>query len=55
MKNDEFTRRDFMRNTSVIAAGTIAGALAGNTRAAEPVNTSKILNYNEKMHYRRLG
>jgi predicted aldo/keto reductase-like oxidoreductase len=55
MKKDEFTRRDFMRNTSVIAAGTITGALAGNTRAAEPVNTSKILNYNEKMHYRRLG
>jgi predicted aldo/keto reductase-like oxidoreductase len=55
MKKDEFTRRDFMRNTSVIAAGTLAGALARNTRAAEPVNTSKITNYNERMHYRRLG
>ena len=55
MKHEKFTRRDFMRNTSVVAAGAIAGALAGNTRAAEPVDTSKIMNYNEKMHYRRMG
>jgi len=55
MKNDELSRRDFMRNTSVIAAGTIAGALAGNTRAAGPVNTSKIMNFHEKMTYRRMG
>ena len=55
MKHEKFTRRDFMRNTSVIAAGTIAGALAGNTKAVGPVETSKIMNYNEKMHYRRMG
>jgi len=55
MKNDELSRRDFMRNTSVVAAGTIAGALAGNTRAAEPVQTSKIMNFHEKMTYRRMG
>ena len=51
----EFSRRDFMRNTSLAAAGTIAGALAGKAHAAEPVHTSKILNYNPKMHYRKLG
>ena len=55
MKNDELSRRDFTRNTSVVAAGTIAGALAGNTRAAGTVNTSKIMNYHEKMNYRRMG
>jgi len=55
MNNEKFSRRDFMRNTSVVAAGTIAGALAGNTKAAEPVNTSKIMNFHEKMHYRRMG
>jgi len=55
MKNDELSRRDFIRNTSVVAAGTIAGALAGNTRAAGPVNTSKIMNFHEKMNYRRMG
>ena len=43
MKNDELSRRDFMRNTSVVAAGTIVGALAGNTQAAGSVNTSKIM------------
>ena len=44
-----------MRDGSLIAAGTIAGALA---RQGQPVNqpdTSKILNYNPKMRYRRLG
>jgi len=56
MKNDRFSRRDFMRNTSLVAAGTIAGSLSGQGRAAvEPVHTSKILNFHPKMTYRRLG
>jgi aryl-alcohol dehydrogenase-like predicted oxidoreductase len=56
MNNDRFSRRDFMRNTSLAAAGTVAGALAsqGNA-AARPVDTSKILNFHEKMTYRRMG
>jgi predicted aldo/keto reductase-like oxidoreductase len=54
MKNDELSRRDFMRNTSLVAAGTIAGGLAGGGQA-EGAEKSKILNYNERMHYRRLG
>jgi predicted aldo/keto reductase-like oxidoreductase len=45
------------------AAGTVAGALAGKGQAetksccssAKPSFSSKILNYNQKMHYRRLG
>ena len=56
MNNDKLSRRDFMRNTSLMAAGTVAGALAGRTNAAVgPVHTSKITNYNQKMTYRRLG
>lgn len=56
MKDDELSRRDFMRNTSLVAAGTIAGALTGRAGGAvEPVHTSRILNYHEKMIYRRLG
>jgi len=55
MKNDKLSRRDFMRNTSVVAAGTIAGALAGKDQAAELVNKSKIMNFHEKMNYRRMG
>jgi len=54
MKKDGISRRDFMRTTSVAAAGTLAGALAGDGQAAMK-DTSKIINYNEKMHYRRLG
>lgn len=54
MKNDGISRRDFMRSGSVVAAGTIAGALASDGQAATK-DTSKIVNYNEKMHYRRLG
>jgi len=56
MNNDKLSRRDFMRNTSLMAAGTIAGALAGKGNAAtRPVHTSRILNFNQKMIYRRLG
>jgi aryl-alcohol dehydrogenase-like predicted oxidoreductase len=56
MKSDELSRRDFMRNTSLAAAGTVAGALVGKGQAAtKPVHTSRILNFHPKMTYRRLG
>jgi len=56
VKAPKFSRRDFMRDTSLAAAGTIAGALAGKGQAATgPVHTLKILNFHEKMTYRRLG
>ncbi len=56
MSIDQFSRRDFMRNTSIAAAGTVAGAIAGQGEAAtQPVHTSKILNFHSKMTYRRLG
>ncbi len=58
MEKQNISRRDFMRNTSLLAAGTVAGALGmqgcsdGTGKAPD---VSKILNYHEKMHYRRLG
>ena len=57
MKHEELSRRDFMRTTSLAAAGTVAGALAGQGCApsASKSQTSKILNFHEKMHYRKLG
>jgi len=56
MDNDKLSRRAFMRNTSLMAAGTVAGALAGKGHAAtKPVHTSEILNFHPKMIYRRLG
>jgi predicted aldo/keto reductase-like oxidoreductase len=54
MDKDKLSRRDFMRNTSLAAAGTIAGAFADKGRAGI-VHTSKILNFHPKMTYRRLG
>ncbi|HUS73545.1 MAG TPA: aldo/keto reductase [Sedimentisphaerales bacterium] len=64
MNNEKLSRRTFMRGTSLAAAGAIAGALAGNgctssktpkSTDASKIDTSKILNYNPKMGYRRLG
>ena len=38
MKNDKLSRREFMHNTSLVAAGSIAGALGGKGQtAAKPV------------------
>lgn len=64
MNKNKFSRRTFIRNASLAAAGTMAGALAGSgctssdkTFADNPLNTnpSEILNYNPQMGYRRLG
>ncbi len=65
MGKDKLSRRAFMRNTSLMAAGTVAGALAGKGQAETksccsapgpaPSSSASILNYNQKMHYRRLG
>jgi len=64
MNTDRLSRRTFIRNTSLAAAGTIAGSFAERASAANKtdnsareleVDTSKILNYNPKMGYRRLG
>ena len=59
MEKEKLSRRSFIRNTSLAAAGSIAGALAGKGQAKDnkdkPIDTSKILNYNPKMGYRRLG
>ena len=50
MGDKEFTRRDFVRTT---AGAALAGAAA--SAADEKPDTSKILNYNPKMGYRRFG
>jgi aryl-alcohol dehydrogenase-like predicted oxidoreductase len=60
MDQQQVTRREFVRDTAVAAAGVVAGAasLAGHSAqaaAAKPVDTSKILNYNPNMEYRRQG
>ena len=60
MENRRVTRREFMRDSAMAAAGVAVGlGVAGgqSTRAAARavVDKSKILNYNENMLYRRQG
>lgn len=56
MDDMKVTRRRFMRDSAIAAAGVAVGlsAVGQNTEAAA-VNTSKILNYNQNMEYRRQG
>ncbi len=64
MKREPTTRREFVRDTAAAAAGMAIGlgvagrqAAAGDQRSPtdKSLDTSKILNYNPKMEYRRLG
>jgi len=58
MKDDKLSRRAFIRNTSLMAAGTIAGALSGQGCApSRKIDTAvrKTLCFNPDMEYRRLG
>ena len=60
MKKGHITRREFVRDATMVAAGLtagVAGLAAPDARAdaGKPVDTSKILNYNPDMEYRRQG
>ncbi len=57
MSDESRTRRDFIKAASAAAVGAaIASAQAAEPKAEPPkADTSKILNYNPKMGYRRLG
>ena len=55
MTHREKTRREFMGDSAKLAAGVAAGLAGGITPPAQQVDTSKILNYNPKMEYRRQG
>ncbi len=55
---DKVTRREFVRDSAVAAAGIAAGLSASHTvYAGNPTNkkTEGIMNYNEQMEYRRAG
>ena len=54
MDNKKVTRRRFMRD-GAMAAASVAVGLGAVSQNAKAVNTSKILNYNPNMEYRRLG
>ena len=54
MEDKRVSRRKFMRDGAMVAAGVAVG-LGVNTAGAKSVDTSKILNYNPNMEYRRQG
>jgi len=59
MEDKRVTRRRFMRDSAIAAAGVAVGfgAVGRSSKAVGEsiVNTSRILNYNPNMEYRRLG
>lgn len=58
MNDDKLSRRTFIRNTSLMAAGAIAGTLAGKGHALDRSIEAAIRrtpSYNPEMEYRRLG
>jgi len=58
MNKDNLSRRTFIRNTSLVAAGAIASALFSKTGVLSKENESAIRktpSYNPDMEYRRLG
>jgi len=54
MEDKKVTRRKFMRDGAIVAAGVAVG-LGAKSAGGATVNTSKILNYNQNMEYRRQG
>jgi len=55
---EKLTRRQFLRDTAVAAAGLATGLSSVNVAhggESGKINTSKILNYNPDMEYRRCG
>jgi predicted aldo/keto reductase-like oxidoreductase len=64
MSNSGISRRTFIRDASLATAGTIAGTLTGagcagggktGAGSVRQMDSPKILNYNPRMGYRRLG
>jgi len=54
MDNIKVSRRQFMRDSAIAAAGVATG-LGAISQNAKAINTSRILNYNPNMEYRRQG
>lgn len=58
MADTKLSRREFVRESAVVAAGAVAGLTPAYTVHAgnpEKADTDAILNYNEQMEYRRGG
>lgn len=55
MKKKGFSRREFIGSTSLVTAGVLSDRLSAAPDTTDLENTSKILNHNSGMGYRRLG
>jgi aryl-alcohol dehydrogenase-like predicted oxidoreductase len=55
MKGQRITRREFVRDSALTAAGVAVGMGMAEPANAGQAKKSKILNYNKDMEYRRLG
>jgi aryl-alcohol dehydrogenase-like predicted oxidoreductase len=56
MEKKRITRRQFIRDGVIVAAGAATGfSLVGKGSGSEVLDTSRILNYNPNMEYRRQG
>ena len=56
MDKNELSRRDFLKNSSLVGMGAIAATVArGRSTSGASADASSILNYHPQMHYRRLG
>jgi aryl-alcohol dehydrogenase-like predicted oxidoreductase len=54
MEDKKMTRRELMRDGAMVAAGVAVG-LGAKAACGQSANTSRILNYNPNMEYRRQG
>ncbi len=55
MSDKRVTRREFMRDSALMAAGMAVGIRASSAEEANQPQKARPLNYNEGMEYRRLG
>ena len=55
MSAERVTRREFVRDTAIGAAALAAGVSTVKVGNAEDADTTKIVNYNPDMEYRRCG
>jgi len=49
------SRRDFVRDSAIAAAGIAAGMAMAKAAEPQKMDKAKVLSYNEQMEYRRLG
>ena len=55
MADQNITRREFIKDSAMAAAAISAGLILAPGQVHAKIDTSKILNYDSNMEYRRCG